>query len=131
MEFDEVALSPTYKLLWGIPGRSNALNIAERLGLDPQVVVSARSRLDTSVAAADVAISRLEDSRALAEREETGLWAADQEVRKLSRVLSSFQRKVEVKKEELGRARLNSLFEIWQGAKERLSVVRDLRKKYR
>jgi hypothetical protein len=45
MEFDEARLAPTYRLLWGIPGRSNALNIAQRLGLDRGVVASARERL--------------------------------------------------------------------------------------
>ncbi|KAG6753558.1 hypothetical protein POTOM_041536 [Populus tomentosa] len=39
MEFDEVNLKPTYKILWGVPGRSNAINISEKLGL-PSVVVS-------------------------------------------------------------------------------------------
>ncbi|KAK3042812.1 hypothetical protein RJ639_001085 [Escallonia herrerae] len=39
MEFDEVNLKPTYRILWGVPGRSNALNIAERLGL-PDIVIS-------------------------------------------------------------------------------------------
>ncbi|XP_058084489.1 uncharacterized protein LOC131232270 [Magnolia sinica] len=38
VEFDEVNLKPTYKILWGVPGRSNAINIAERLGL-PQIVL--------------------------------------------------------------------------------------------
>ncbi|XP_031280212.1 uncharacterized protein LOC116138656 [Pistacia vera] len=42
MEFDEVNLRPTYKILWGVPGRSNAINIAERLGLPSTVVESAR-----------------------------------------------------------------------------------------
>lgn len=43
VEFSEEKLRPTYKLLWGIPGRSNALNIAERLGIPNDILVVARS----------------------------------------------------------------------------------------
>ena len=43
--FDEQTLSPTYRLQWGIPGRSNALAIATRLGLDAQVVQAAAEQL--------------------------------------------------------------------------------------
>ena len=42
VEFDDVSLQPTYKLLWGIPGRSNAITIAKRLGLPNDVVESAQ-----------------------------------------------------------------------------------------
>ncbi|GAB2293906.1 hypothetical protein Dimus_028118 [Dionaea muscipula] len=42
MEFDDVNLKPTYKILWGVPGRSNAINIAERLGLPKEIVDNAR-----------------------------------------------------------------------------------------
>lgn len=44
--FDDASLSPTYELLWGIPGRSNALAIARRLGLDPAVVEAAAAGLE-------------------------------------------------------------------------------------
>ncbi|KAK3042031.1 hypothetical protein RJ639_001733 [Escallonia herrerae] len=44
MEFDEVNLKPTYRILWGVPGRSNAINIAERLGL-PDIVISTAREL--------------------------------------------------------------------------------------
>jgi DNA mismatch repair protein MutS2 len=45
VEFDDVKLAPTYRLLWGIPGRSNALSIAQRLGLNQQVIDNAKSQV--------------------------------------------------------------------------------------
>ena len=48
VEFDDSTLEPTYRLLWGIPGRSNALTIAERLGLNPEIVEQAQSLVGAS-----------------------------------------------------------------------------------
>ncbi len=48
VEFDDVSLSPTYRLLWGIPGRSNALAIARRLGLAEEVIGAAESYIGSS-----------------------------------------------------------------------------------
>ena len=48
VEFDEEKLSPTYRLLWGLPGRSNALNIAQRLGMEPGIIASAQSLLGSA-----------------------------------------------------------------------------------
>ncbi|WPC19361.1 endonuclease MutS2 [Pediococcus inopinatus] len=46
MEFDTESLEPTYKLLVGIPGSSNAFDIATRLGIEPGVIMQARSLID-------------------------------------------------------------------------------------
>ncbi|EPS71794.1 hypothetical protein M569_02956, partial [Genlisea aurea] len=56
MEFDELNLKPTYRILWGIPGRSNAINIAERLGLPGEILVRAREVYGTAGAGINEAI---------------------------------------------------------------------------
>ncbi|XP_062119927.1 uncharacterized protein LOC133834355 [Humulus lupulus] len=60
MEFDEVNLKPTYKILWGVPGRSNAINIAERLGLSSIVVEKARELYGVASAEIDEIILDME-----------------------------------------------------------------------
>lgn len=60
MEFDEVNLKPTYKILWGVPGRSNAINIAERFGLPKAIVNNARGLYGEASAEIDEVIFDLE-----------------------------------------------------------------------
>ena len=62
--FDVDSLSPTYHLQWGIPGRSNALAIATRLGLEPQVVAAAASQMEPGGAGdVNLVIEGLEQQR--------------------------------------------------------------------
>lgn len=64
VEFDDISLSPTYRLLWGIPGRSNALTIAKRLGLKEDIVETAQNRVGASSGEEiNTVIAGLEQSR--------------------------------------------------------------------
>ncbi|QUS61780.1 endonuclease MutS2 [Synechocystis sp. PCC 7339] len=63
VEFDDQSLSPTYRLLWGIPGRSNALAIAQRLGLPLAVVEQAKERLGGFSEDINQVIAGLENQR--------------------------------------------------------------------
>ena len=63
MEFNDETLSPTYRLLWGIPGRSNALSIAIRLGLKTEIVEEARKRVGGYSEDINQMISALEAQR--------------------------------------------------------------------
>jgi DNA mismatch repair protein MutS2 len=63
VEFDDVSLSPTYRLLWGIPGRSNALAIAQRLGLDPAVIAIAQQQVGLTGGEVNEIIAGLEAQR--------------------------------------------------------------------
>ncbi len=75
VEFDEVSLSPTYRLLWGIPGRSNALTIAQRLGLNQKVVEQARGYIGGATDDVNQVIAGLEAQR---KRQETKATEAQQ-----------------------------------------------------
>ena len=63
VEFNDVTLSPTYKLLWGIPGRSNALTIAQRLGLKSDIIARAKEGVGEISADINQVIAHLEQQR--------------------------------------------------------------------
>jgi DNA mismatch repair protein MutS2 len=63
MEFDEATLEPTYRLLVGLPGKSSALDIAARLGLEPGIVEKARSLLHPADAEAAALVAGLHQQR--------------------------------------------------------------------
>ncbi len=63
MEFDLKTLKPTYHLMIGLPGRSNALSIASRLGLDKELIQSARSMIDPSELKADDLLNEIHYQR--------------------------------------------------------------------
>ncbi|AMB98708.1 DNA mismatch repair protein MutS [Aerococcus urinaehominis] len=63
MVFDEISLRPTYQLLIGVPGRSNAFDISARLGLDPDIVAQARSQVDQDARNLNDMLLDLEDQR--------------------------------------------------------------------
>lgn len=68
-EFDVATLKPTYKLLIGIPGKSNAFAISERLGMEKQLVDSARALVSNESRRFEAAVESLEDRRQELQRE--------------------------------------------------------------
>lgn len=67
MEFDAQTLSPTYRLLLGVPGRSNAFDISGRLGLDPSILEEARQGIKEDSQALNDMVAKLEEERRQAE----------------------------------------------------------------
>ncbi len=68
-EFDVETLSPTYRLLVGVPGKSNAFAISERLGLSRDIIDDAKARIGVQNASFEATIEKLEQTRALLERD--------------------------------------------------------------
>jgi DNA mismatch repair protein MutS2 len=102
MEFDELTLEPTYRLLSGLPGKSSALDIAQRLGLEPSIVEKARTFLHPADAEAAALIAGLHQQKAELERQVGRLaqQGKEQEARQLE-LENKFERERRAKLKEL------------------------------
>ena len=113
LEFDLQTLRPTYKLTIGIPGRSNALAIAQRLGLPEAIVTAARSEVDPDELRADKLLGDIHRQRKLAFKESQKAEKARAEVHKLRRELDERLEKIEDERRDvLAQARAEGELEM-------------------
>lgn len=130
MEFDEATLKPTYRLLVGIPGRSNALDIAQRLGIPKTIVDQARSLTDSDSQDLNAMIADLVAKRKQVEDEQlqlaTDLTDADQLHKQLKSEFNAYQQR----KDQLIEDAKVQANEIVEKSKTKAdAIISDLRKK--
>ena len=123
MEFDLKTLSPTFRVIEGLPGKSNAFVIAERLGLDQELVQRARSLLTQGEIRAEDIIEELHRERqALARHRE----AASRDRREMQQLRSEYERKLASFEEEKERgisARLRGFEESLRDGQRQLEEI--------
>lgn len=100
-EFDVASLMPTYRLLIGIPGKSNAFAISKKLGLPEFLIEDARKNIGLQDAAFEDLISDLNESRQKIEKEQAEIAAYRSEISKLKAELSAKQEKLEARRERI------------------------------
>ncbi|GEQ32228.1 DNA mismatch repair protein MutS [Marinilactibacillus psychrotolerans] len=128
MEFDVETLSPTYKLLIGIPGRSNAFEIAKRLGLNDMVIESARQLMSGESQSVDEMIQDLENKRKQASQETVKVREELQNAQALHRELKNAFKEYEAEKEQLKKKAEKEANQIIEKAqKDTEKIIEDLR----
>ena len=128
VDFDENTLSPTYRILMGVPGESHALDIAKRNGLDPAVVAAARGYLASERADVSALIKGLTAKHEELARFEKDKRAEERDLREKRRKtdLRELQlRQKEVELREQGYRRLDRLFD--ESRKQLENLVREIR----
>ncbi len=127
VEFDEESLSPTYRLLWGIPGRSNALTIARRLGLKREVVEEAKTKLGGATEDINQVIAGLEAQRRRQETKATEAQELLQQAERLYQQVSHKAAQLEERERALRASQEQTvLAAIAQAKGEIASVIRRL-----
>ncbi len=117
VEFDVETLSPTYRLIIGLPGRSNALAIAERLGLDSAIIEAARSYVSEEDLEADTLLDEIHRTRDEIRQAQARLVKAESEARAL-------REELEHRLDQIEEERAAVLEQTRSQAEEELEVLR-------
>lgn len=129
VEFDIETLSPTYKLLIGVPGRSNAFEISKRLGLSAEVIERAKGYIGSETNKVENMIASLEDSRRQSEHELEEAEELRKEAQKLHKELQSQIIDFNEKRDKLyEKAEEKAQATVKAASEEAEKIISDLRK---
>ncbi|MDR2546833.1 MAG: endonuclease MutS2 [Lachnospiraceae bacterium] len=117
-EFDLTTLRPTYRLLIGIPGKSNAFAISTRLGLPDFIINDAREQIHSDAISFEDVIGDIEQSRVKIEREQTEIAASRLEIKTLEERLRD-------KNEKIDKMRAHTLREAEEEARQILEDAKE------
>ena len=124
--FDETTLQPTYELQIGLPGASAGINIAQRLGLNPAIIASARSRLGSQTQDVARFLDRLHAELRDLEKERSRMLAREQELEREKSHLAAEGRKEQQAKVREMENKLEALFRDFEyHARETVNAVQD------